>query len=72
MQLPFLITDFQNARYIWMKHWKHFLPVKVRKGMKEEAALEYAGKFRYLSTDGTKPDNIEKKRNPSETDNSNL
>lgn len=37
-------------------------PVKVRKGMKEEAALEYAGKFRYLSTDGTKPDNIEKKR----------
>ena len=26
-------------------------PVKVRKGMKEEAALEYAGKFRYLSTD---------------------
>ena len=36
-------------------------PVKVRKGMKEEAALEYAGKFRYLSTDGTKPDNIEKK-----------
>ena len=37
-------------------------PVKVRKGMKEEVALEYAGKFRYLSTDGTKPDNIEKKR----------
>ena len=37
-------------------------PVKVRKGMKEEAALEYAGKFRYLSTDGTKPDKIEKKR----------
>lgn len=37
-------------------------PVKVRKGMKEEAAFEYAGKFRYLSTDGTKPDNIEKKR----------
>ena len=37
-------------------------PVKVRKGMKEEAAREYAGKFRYLSTDGTKPDNIEKKR----------
>ena len=37
-------------------------PVKVRKGMKEEAALEYAGKFRYLSTDGTNPDNIEKKR----------
>ena len=37
-------------------------PVKVRKGMKEEASLEYAGKFRYLSTDGTKPDNIEKKR----------
>lgn len=37
-------------------------PVKVRKGMKEEAALEYAGKFRYLSTGGTKPDNIEKKR----------
>lgn len=37
-------------------------PVKVRKVMNEEAALEYAGKFRYLSTDGTKPDNIEKKR----------
>ena len=37
-------------------------PVKVRKGMKEDAALEYAGKFCYLSTDGTKPDNIEKKR----------
>ena len=36
--------------------------VKVRKGLKEEAALTYAGKFRYLSTDGTKPDNIKKKR----------
>lgn len=36
--------------------------VKVRKGLKEEAALTYAGKFRYLSTDGTKPDNITKKR----------
>lgn len=36
--------------------------VKVRKGLKEEASLTYAGKFRYLSTDGTKPDNIKKKR----------
>ncbi len=36
--------------------------VKVRRGLKEEAALSYAGKFRYLSTDGTKPDNIEKKK----------
>ena len=36
--------------------------VKVRKGLKEEVSLTYAGKFRYLSTDGTKPDNIKKKR----------
>ena len=36
--------------------------VKVRKGLKEEVSLTYAGKFRYLSTDGTKPDNIEKKK----------
>ena len=36
--------------------------VKVRKGLKEEVSLTYAGKFRYLSTDGTKPDNIKKKK----------
>lgn len=37
-------------------------PMKLKKGLKEEAALMYAGKFRYLSTDGTKPDHIEKKK----------
>ncbi len=36
--------------------------VKVRKGLKEEVSLTYAGKFRYLSTDGTKPDKIKKKK----------
>ena len=36
-------------------------PQKIRKGVKQEAALVYKGKFRYLSTDGTKPDHIKKK-----------
>ena len=44
-------------------------PVKVRKGMKEEAALEYAGKFRYLSTDAQSRI-ISKRKESSETDNS--
>lgn len=36
-------------------------PLKIRKGVKQEASLVYKGKFRYLSTDGTKPDHVKKK-----------
>lgn len=36
-------------------------PQKIRKGVRQQAALVYKGKFRYLSTDGTKPDKITKK-----------
>ena len=36
-------------------------PQKIRKGVRGQAALVYKGKFRYLSTDGTKPDKVEKK-----------
>ena len=30
-------------------------PMKLRKGVKEQVPLVYRGKFRYISTDGTKP-----------------
>ena len=36
-------------------------PMKLRKGVKEQVPLVYRGKFRYISTDGTKPDNVKKK-----------
>ena len=36
-------------------------PLKLRKGVKEQVSLVYRGKFRYISTDGTKPDNVKKK-----------
>ena len=36
-------------------------PLKLRKGVKEQVPLVYRGKFRYISTDGTKPDNVKKK-----------
>ena len=36
-------------------------PLKIRKGVKKEASLVYKGKFRYLSTDGTKTDHVKKK-----------
>lgn len=36
-------------------------PMKIRKGIKDQVSLVYKGKFRYLSTDGTKPDNVKKK-----------
>lgn len=36
-------------------------PVKIRKGVKDQVSLVYKGKFRYLSTDGTKPANVKKK-----------
>lgn len=35
-------------------------PLKLRKGVKEQVSLVYRGKFRYISTDGTKPDNVRK------------
>ena len=35
--------------------------MKLRKGVKEQVPLVYRGKFRYISTDGTKPDNVKKK-----------
>lgn len=34
---------------------------EARKGVKEQVPLVYRGKFRYISTDGTKPDNVKKK-----------
>ena len=36
-------------------------PMKLHKGVKEQVPLVYRGKFRYISTDGTKPDNVKKK-----------
>lgn len=36
-------------------------PMKIRKGVKQEVSLVYKEKFRYLSTDGTKPDHVKKK-----------
>jgi len=36
-------------------------PMKLRKGVKEQVPLVYRGKFRYISIDGTKPDNVKKK-----------
>ena len=41
-------------------------PMKLRKGVKEQVPLVYRGKFRYISTDGTKPDNVKKKIDPSQ------
>ena len=36
-------------------------PQKIRRGVKQEVTLVYKNKFRYLSTDGTKPDHVKKK-----------
>ena len=37
-------------------------PMKLRKGVKEQVPLVYRGKFRYISIDGTKPDNVPKEQ----------
>ena len=40
---------------------KPLKPQKIRRGVKQEVTLVYKNKFRYLSTDGTKPDHVKKK-----------
>ena len=35
--------------------------MKLRKGVKEQVPLVYRGEIRYISIDGTKPDNVKKK-----------
>ena len=49
---------FQNVPYEALKPLK---PQKIRRGVKQEVTLVYKNKFRYLSTDGTKPDHVKKK-----------